>query len=81
MELQRHQNAPAEDISEWVLFTGVDKSTLVRDFLEPSTPWTDAGWSSFDASQGLLLASTPNSRSRPQIRPRRPAKRYVRGRG
>lgn len=33
MELQRHQNAPAEDISEWVLFTGVDKSTLVRDFL------------------------------------------------
>ena len=63
MELQRHQNAPAEDISEWVLFTGVDKSTLVRDFLEPSTPWTDAGWSSFDASQGLLLASTPNSRS------------------
>ena len=62
MELQRHQNAPAEDISEWVLFTGVDKPTLVRDFLEPSTPWTDAGWSSFDASQCLLLASMPNSR-------------------
>lgn len=62
MELQRCQNAPAEDMSEWVLFTGVGEATFAQDFLDPATPWTDAGWSSFDASQSLLLASMPNSR-------------------
>lgn len=60
-ELQRHQNAPEEDVSEWVLFTGVDEPTFTRDFLEESTPWTIGGWSSFDASQSLLLANMPLS--------------------
>ena len=60
-ELQRCQNTLAEDVSEWVLFTGVDEPTFAQDFLDPATPWTDAGWSSFDASQSLLLASMPNS--------------------
>ncbi|RMJ24623.1 hypothetical protein PHISP_04504 [Aspergillus sp. HF37] len=61
-EWRRQQNAPTDsDVSEWILFTNVDKRTFTQDFLDPSEPWTEICWSSFDASQALLLVKMPNA--------------------
>jgi hypothetical protein len=62
-EWHRQQNAPTgtSDASEWILFTNVDKRTFTQDFLDPPEPWTETSWSSFDASQDLLLVKMPNA--------------------
>lgn len=63
MELGRQQTDPDGDVSEWVLFTNVDERTFVQDFLDPSTPWNEIFWTSYDASLALLLVNMPISQT------------------
>lgn len=52
-----------ENMSEWVLFTGIDEETFVQDFLnsaDETDEWTE-NWTSFDSSHNLLLIRIPLS--------------------
>ena len=65
-EVSRQRDVAAKecfsDLSEWMLFTGVDQQTFTQDFLDPATPWTNISWCSFDKVNSLLLVRMPKSR-------------------
>ncbi|KAJ5102097.1 hypothetical protein NUU61_004319 [Penicillium alfredii] len=59
MEFYRQQEDL--DISEWILFTGVDPQAFNRDFLNSDDKTIQRSWSSYDKTQQLLLAIMPAS--------------------
>lgn len=66
-ELDRRLSDPIEDTSEWVLFTGIDEKTFIRDFLDPLHHDTDTlttdttRFSSYDNFNNLLLVGIMSS--------------------
>ncbi|KAJ5668407.1 uncharacterized protein N7477_006977 [Penicillium maclennaniae] len=61
MELSRQQEE--NEASEWVLFTGVNKQTFSRDFLNSDDRYLERCWNSYDSSQHLLLVIMTFSRA------------------
>jgi hypothetical protein len=60
MELRRQQEDL--EISEWLLFTEVDKQAFSRDFLSSDDKFIERCWNSYDSSQHLLLVKLTLSR-------------------
>lgn len=63
LKMERSRQQEDFDASEWVLFTGVDKQTFSRDFLNSDNELIARCWNSYDSSHHLLLAEMTVSRA------------------